>query len=132
FAAGPFDRGVRTSATVVVQLVNEPTRHAIVRAVTAAPSVAAAAAWSDVPRAAFAEASGAKAAVAYTFVSPELFGVLDIAVVRGRAFTPAERTSNLSVAVVSETTARALWPNADAVGQVVRLDPDTTSSGAER
>ena len=53
--------------------------------------------------------------------------MLDIAVVRGRAFTPAERTSNLSVAIVSETAARALWPNADAVGQVVRLDPDPTS-----
>ena len=53
--------------------------------------------------------------------------MLDIAVVRGRAFTPAERTSNLSVAVVSETTARAMWPNADAVGQVMRLDPDLTS-----
>ena len=79
------------------------------------------------PRAAFAETSGAKAAVAYKFVSPEYFSVLDIAVVRGRAFTPDERSSNLSVAVVSETTARALWPNADAIGQVVRLDPDPTS-----
>ena len=53
--------------------------------------------------------------------------MLDIAVVRGRAFTPAERTSNLPVAIVSETTARALWPNADAVGQVMRLDPDPTA-----
>ena len=33
--------------------------------------------------------------------------MLDIAVVRGRAFTPDERTSNLSVAIVSEATARA-------------------------
>ena len=53
--------------------------------------------------------------------------MLDIAVVRGRVFTPAERTSNLSVAIVSETTARTLWPNADAVGQAMRLDPDLTS-----
>ena len=128
FAAATFDPGVRTSDTVVVQIVNEPTRNAIVQAVTAEPSVAAvAAAWPDAPRAAFAETSGVKAAVAYKFVSPEYFSVLDIAVVRGRAFTPAERTSNLSVAVVSETTARTLWPNADAVGQVIRLDPDTTS-----
>jgi hypothetical protein len=29
--------------------------------------------------------------------------------------------------MVSETTARALWPNADAVGQVMRLDPDPGS-----
>ncbi len=129
FAAAAFDPGVRTSDTVVVQIVNEPTRHAIVEAVMAEPSVASvAASWPDLaPRAAFAESSGAKARVAYRFVSPEFFSVLDIAVVRGRAFTPAERTSNLSVAIVSETTARVMWPNADAVGQVVRLDVDLTS-----
>jgi hypothetical protein len=76
-------------------------------------------------RAAFAETAGAKATVACRFVSPEYFGVLDIAVVRGRAFTPAERTPHLPVAVVSETTARALWPNAEAIGQVMRLEPET-------
>ena len=106
-------------------------RNAIVQAVTAEPSVAAvAASWPAVvpPRAAFAEIGGAKTAVAYRFVSPEYFSVLDIAVVRGRAFTPAERTPNLSVAIVSETTALALWPNADAIGQVVRLDPDTSTA----
>ncbi len=128
FTAATFDSGVRTSDTVLVQIVNEPTRDAIVRAVTADPSVAAvAASWPDAPRPAFAETSGAKAAVAYKFASPEYFSVLEIAVVRGRAFTAAERTSKLSVAIVSETAARALWPNADAVGQVLRLDPDLNS-----
>lgn len=127
-AAATFDPGLRTSDTVVVQIANESTRDAIVQAVTAEPSVAAVAAWWPDPasRAAFAESSGARARVAYHFVSPEIFTVLDIPVVRGRAFTPAERASNVSVAIVSETTARALWPNADAVGQVVRLDPDPT------
>jgi predicted permease len=129
FAAATFDPGMRTSDIVVVQIVDEPTRNAIVQAVTAEPSVAAvAASWPDLaPRTAFAESSSTRARVAYKFVSPEYFSVLDIAVVRGRAFTPAERTSNLSVAIVSETTARAMWPNADAVGQVMRLDPEPTS-----
>jgi predicted permease len=128
FDAAAFDSGVRTSDTVAM-MVNEPTRNAIVQAVTAEPSVAAvAAAWPEMaPRAAVAESSGVKARVAYRFVSPEYFSVLDIAVVRGRVFTPAERTSNLAVAVVSETAARALWPNADAVGQVVRLEADLMS-----
>ena len=122
---------MRTSDTVVVQVANEPARDAIVRAVSAEPSVAAvAASWPDAPRAAFAEAGGARTAVAYKLVSPEYFGVLGIAVVRGRAFTPDERTSSLAVAVVSETTARALWPGADAVGQVVRLDPESRCRGA--
>jgi putative ABC transport system permease protein len=132
FAAASYDSGVRTSDTVVIQIVNEQTRDALLHSVTAEPSVAAvAASWPDLaPRAALAESSGAKARVAYKFVSPEYFDVLGIAVVRGRAFTPAERTSSLSVAVVSETTARRMWPNADAVGQVIRLDPEPTSEPA--
>lgn len=128
FAAATFDSGMRTSDTIGIQIANEATRQAIVQTVTAEPSVAAvAASWPDAPRAAFADSSGVKAAVAYKFVSPDYFSVFDIAVVRGRAFTPAERTSNLTVAIVSETTARALWPNADAVGRVMRLDPDSVS-----
>ena len=128
FAAATFDPGVRTSDTVAVRIVTEPTRNAIVQAVIAEPSVVAvSASWPDVPRAVFAESSSAKARVAYKFVSPEYFSVLDIAVVRGRAFTPAERTSTVSVAIVSETAARVMWPNADAVGQVIRLDPDPAS-----
>ena len=131
-AAATINPGIRTSDTVIIELVNEPTRTAMVQAVTAEPTVAAvAASWPDVvspPRAAFAEATSAKATVGYRFVSSEYFSVLDIALVRGRAFTSAERTSNLSVAVVSETTARALWPNADAVGQIMRLDPDPSAA----
>ncbi len=132
FAAATFDSGMRTSDTVVVQVVNESTRHAIVQAVTSEPSVAAVAAtWPDArggpPPAASADTGNGKTEVAYKFVSPELFDVLDVRVVRGRAFTPTERTSNLSIAVVSETAARTLWPAADAVGQVVRLDPEPVS-----
>ena len=123
-AAAAFDPGMRIADIVNVQVVNESTRNAIVQAVSAEPSVAAVAASSmDSPRVAVAETSGVKAPVAYRFVSPEYFSVLDIAVVRGRAFTPDERTPNLPVTLVSETTARALWPNADAIGQVVRLEP---------
>jgi predicted permease len=132
FDAATVDPGLRTADTVLVQIVNEPAREAMVRAVTAEPSIAAVAAlWPDMmdaPRAAFAETGGSRTAVAYRFVSAEYFSVLDVAVVRGRAFTPAERTSNLSVAIVAETTARTLWPHADAVGQVMRLDPDPQSA----
>ena len=134
FAAAAADPGLRTSDTLVIQIANEATRTAMVQAVAAEPSVAAfAASWPGTlapPRAALAEAAGVKAAVAYKFVSPEFFGVLDIAVVRGRAFTPDERLPSLPVAIVSETTARALWPSGDAVGQIVRMDPEPASSSA--
>ncbi len=134
FAATTFDPGMRTSDIVIVGIANEPARNAIVQAVTAEPSVAAvAASWpalAAAPRTAFAEAGGVKATVAYKLVSPEYFTVLDIAVVRGRAFTPDERSPTLPVAIVSEATARALWPNTEALGQAIRLDP-TPLSGTQ-
>lgn len=125
--AARFDPGVRLADTVVVQIANESARNAIVQAMTAEPSVAAVAASSGPPRAALAETGGAKMAAAYQLVSPDYFSVLDVAVVRGRAFTPVERTSTLSIAVVSETAARALWSNADPLGQVVQLHPSHPS-----
>ena len=60
--------------------------------------------------------------------SPEYFGVLDLAIVSGRGFTPAERSAEAGVAVIMETLARALWPNRNAVGQVVHLQ---TSQAAQ-
>jgi ABC-type lipoprotein release transport system permease subunit len=60
-------------------------------------------------------------------VSPEYFDVLGIEVLRGRSFTPAERTPNAAVAVVSDSVARQLWPAGNAVGQVLRLEPDPNS-----
>jgi hypothetical protein len=141
-AAATDDPGIRTADTVMVGIPDERSRTAIVQAVTAEPSVAAVAAVGHGGlgngRPAVADSAGAKATVACRSVSPEAFGVLDVAVVRGRAFAPDERTSNHAVAIVSETTARALWPSADAIGQRLRLDPESRSeprreaSGAAR
>ena len=130
FAAAANDPGVRTADTLIIGIPNERDRTAMVEAVTAQPSVSAvAASWPGQfdGRTALAETAGARATVACRFVSPEYFSVLDIAVVRGRTFAPAERTPNLPLAIVSETTARALWPNADPIGQDLRLDPDPKS-----
>ena len=150
-AASTVNPGFRTADTLIVEINNERMRSAMVQAVMAEPSVASvAASWPDTlgrPRAAFAEAPAPKAAfaeapafaeatagkpasgstVAYKFVSPEYFGVLGIDVLRGRGFTQAERTSTAAVAVVSETVARQLWPNGDAVGQILHLEPDPNS-----
>ncbi len=147
--ASTVDPGLRIADTIIVEIVNEPFRTAMVAAVSAEPSVAAvAASWPEPlnrPRAAFGSSASAEAMadrsasagaaagrpgrlpVAYRFVSPEYFSVLDIGVLRGRAFTQAEASSNAAVAVVSEGTARQIWPNGDAVAQVLRLDPDPDS-----
>ena len=129
-ASATVDPGFRTSDTVVVEVVNEPTRVAMLQAVRSEPYVAAvAAAWPhtlDRPRVAFAEPAGeagaVRSTVAYRFVSPEYFDVIGIPILRGRPFTQTERNS--AVVILSESTARQLWPTGDAVGQVMHLDPD--------
>jgi predicted permease len=130
-ASAMVDPGMRTADTVIVQVINEPKRQMMVQAVIADASVmSVAASWPDAldaPRAAFAQASSAKTNVSYQFVSPEYFDVLDIPIVRGRGFTGVERSSNLSVAIVSQSTAQTLWPKGDAVGQVLQLEPDPNS-----
>ena len=87
FAAATADPGLRTSDTIVIQIAERGEPHGDGagggggtlgrrrRRVVAGRARCA--------RAAFAEAAGEKSAVACKFVSPEFFGVLDIAVVQG-------------------------------------------------
>jgi predicted permease len=140
FAASTVDPGLRTSDTVLVPIANETRRAVLLQAVTAHPAVAAVAASSEETLAvaeAFvtADATGDRPAtrsssvpVQQMSVSPEYFEVLDIVVVRGRGFTQAERTVEAGVVVVSETAAHRLWPNRNAVGQMVRLQTAQTRS----
>ena len=124
FAAAAVDPGLRTSDTVLVEIANEPRRTTMLQTVRADPAVAAvAASWPHGVGGSLASAStSSKHPVEYKFASPEYFSLLEIDVLRGRGFTPSERTPEAGVAVVSETTARKLWPGQDAVGQVVELD----------
>ena len=152
FAAALVDPGVRTSDIVTVPIANEPRRAAIIREVTAHPSVLAVAASAPgavAEASASADATADKSASAeatadrqaddsaekrrsvpldYRFVSPEYFQLLDIDLISGRSFTAAERAADAGVTVVSESTARRLWPNRDAVGQVVRIQVNTPTN----
>ena len=124
------DPGLRMADTITVDLVNEPLRRTMIEAVIADPSVTlVAATWPDAPplgttRAAFVGTSP----VTYRFVSAEYFAVLGIDLVKGRPFTEAEATANAPLAIVSESTARQIWPNGDTIGQVLRLEPDSDSA----
>ena len=53
--------------------------------------------------------------VNYRFCSPEYFRAMGIAFVAGRAFTEGDR--NRRLAVISEATARVVWPNEDPIGK---------------
>ena len=128
WAAATVDPGIRTADIVNVRILNEQRRAAILDVVRSEPSVASvAASWPGGlgGRAAFADGATGRSTVTYQFVSPEYFGVLGIDLVRGRGFTQTERSASAAVAVVSESVARQLWPGIDAVGQVLRLEPDS-------
>jgi len=56
----------------------------------------------------------------FNVVSPGFFGMLGMPMVRGRAFTREETQSDADVLVVTESTARALWPGQDAIGKTLR------------
>ncbi len=129
------DPGMRTSDTAVVPVVNERLRQRVVDAVTRDPLVAAVAASFPDPvfgsLAALAESAQSKSPAAYKFVSAEFFSVLGIDIIRGRTFTAAESSADAGVAIVAESFARQMWPDGDALGQVLRLDRDPAAPPRE-
>jgi predicted permease len=64
-------------------------------------------------------------------VTPGYYRALGIPLVRGRTFTPDEARTNAPVALVSQSTARALWPNADPIGQAMSIAPRSGTPRAE-
>lgn len=64
--------------------------------------------------------------IEYNHVSPGYFSLTGIPIVRGRNFTP-EETHDAPGVIVTESTARRLWPGQDPLGQTLR-----ESSGHER
>ena len=132
-AAAAAAPGVRTSDTVRISINNEPRRGPLLQAVTAHPLVVAVAAASRQTRgvidtSASSAAGPSRLPVGQLAVSSEYFDVLGVDVVSGRGFTPAERTDQAGIVVLSETIARQLWPNGGAVGQTVRLEAPPSSS----
>ena len=57
--------------------------------------------------------------VEYNHVSPEYFSVVGVPIVRGRGFLPGETHDSTGI-VVTESTARRLWPDQDPLGKTLR------------
>jgi predicted permease len=55
-------------------------------------------------------------------VSPAYFQTMNVPILWGRNFTRPEAETGASVAIVSEATARRLWPREDPIGKRLKLD----------
>ncbi len=55
-------------------------------------------------------------------VSPGYFQTMNVPILWGRNFTRQEAESGAPVAIISEATARRLWPGEDAIGKRLKLD----------
>jgi predicted permease len=69
--------------------------------------------------------------VSYNSVEPSYFDVLNLPLVSGRMFEPAEE----GVAILSETAAKRQWPGEDPVGKTIalpRFERDATNPGRMR
>ena len=68
----------------------------------------------------------------FMVVSPEYFPLFDIRVVQGRTFTALEADAGAPVVLVSEATARTLWPGLDPIGQTLDLVPSRGRQASRR
>ena len=129
-SSSQFDSGFRTADTLLMDAVNDNKHDAMLQALASDPTVTALAGVRPpllaLPPRAFGDAGAGKVALSYKHVSARYFDVLGIPIVRGRAFTTAESDVH-PVAVLSESVARALWPNGDGVGATFRIEPDNTA-----
>lgn len=71
-----------------------------------------------------AAADGRSMRAYYNAVTPNYFETVGAPIIRGRGFTDDERRAGAAVVVVTESTARNLWPNQDPLGKLLQTEPN--------
>ncbi len=133
-----FDVGFRTQG-VIGMVLPEKSRAVMMQRLRTDSSVEAIAASASIPLngilppVLISDREGAKTTDAwYNFVSPEFFSLLEVPILDGRNFTVGEALSGAPVAIVSQLTARRLWPKGSAVGREIFIRKDVrTNWGSE-
>jgi predicted permease len=69
-------------------------------------------------------------ALLFNVVSPGYFALLELPIIRGRTFTEAELVDGSRTLIVTEATARRLWPNRDPIGQTLTMGRGLNSAAA--
>jgi putative ABC transport system permease protein len=62
----------------------------------------------------------------YRSITPELFDVMGIVLVEGRAFTESDDQSGQPVVIVDQRLASRMWPGQSAIGKRLAVDPSVT------
>jgi len=62
----------------------------------------------------------------YTAVSNDYFAAMQIPLLKGRVFDSEDAPGSAATAIISETMARALWPNEDPIGRQLRFGEQHT------
>ena len=70
-----------------------------------------------------AEQAGANPSLNLESIHPGYFDTFQIPILRGRAFTSADRQDSPEVAIVSEDVAARLWPQQDPLGKRLKMAP---------
>jgi predicted permease len=123
-----LDIGVRDAfrSKVALLLSSDPTVESI-DAVWRAPL------YGDLRGIAVATENASSFVIAgYNFVSPEHFEVFHIPITQGRNFTEDEARTEGPVVIVSESTAHKFWPGANAIGQILRMQPPPLDSRPDK
>jgi predicted permease len=68
-----------------------------------------------------AEQAAANPSLNLESIHPNYFGTFQVPLVRGRAFTAADRDGTLPVAIVSDDLAAQIWPGEDAIGKRLKM-----------
>jgi len=116
--------------------VNEKFRARIIDRISSDPSLEVLAAATASPAGkkqtltVKADQGDAAFPIAANRVSPEYFTLFELPILLGRNFTPEEARSGAAVAVISETTAKLLWPKQVAVGRSLSILADPRSTQA--
>ncbi len=76
-----------------------------------------------------AERAAANPSLNLESVHSNYFATFGVVLVRGRAFTPADRENAIDVAIVSEDVAARTWPGQDPVGKRVKMGSPESTDG---
>ena len=70
---------------------------------------------------------GEQPAAQFTSVSPGYFSVMQIPLLKGRAFAEGDAAGNTPVAIINRELVRRFWPHEDPVGQKIEFGPQHTA-----